>query len=153
MILAPPALDGCTTFASTPGTLTAIHQPNCAAAVWQCKPLTRFQDWIDRLPPDQLPKTRMILRPEAVCDAQIDVTRRCAMPDCFELKTFSEGTRALASIFASVMNSADLRVPFEVITSNVCRKFHVHAEKAGLVCTYRGAGMQTRELQPKTQTI
>ena len=137
-----PALDDCMAFASTPGSLTAIHQPNCAATVWQRKPLPRFQDWIDRLPPDQLPKARMVLRPEAVCDALIDISRQCGTPDCSERNLLIEDASALASIFASVMKSAYLRLRFDVINSNACRKFHVDAVKARLVCTYRGTGTQ-----------
>lgn len=83
-----PALDDCMAFESTPGSLTAIHQPSCAATVRQRKPLPRFQDWIDRLPPDQLPKARMILRPEAVCDALIEICRQRGRPDCSERNLF-----------------------------------------------------------------
>ena len=137
-----PELDDCTTFACAPGGLTAIHQPNCAATIWQRDPLPRFQHWINALPPDRLPKARMILRPEAVCDALIDIARQCGTPECSERDRLIEDASALASIFASIMDSAYLRLRFDVIQANACRKFHVDAVTARLVCTYRGTGTQ-----------
>ncbi|MEP1328539.1 DUF1826 domain-containing protein [Pseudophaeobacter sp.] len=137
-----PAPDDCMAFASSPASLTAIHQPNCAATVWQRDPLPRFQHWIDTLPPDQLPKARMILRPEAVCDALIDIARQHGTPECAERNLLIEDASALASIFASVMNTAYIRFRFDVINTNACRKFHVDAVTARLVCTYRGTGTQ-----------
>ena len=38
--------------------------------------------------------------------------------------------------------AATLRLRFDVVTGNACRKFHVDAITARLVCTYRGAGTQ-----------
>lgn len=78
MILdALPKLDDCTAIVSSPSDLTAIHRPACAATVWQRDPLPRFQRWIDTLPPEQLPNARIILRPEAICDALLEITRHC----------------------------------------------------------------------------
>ncbi|UYV37251.1 DUF1826 domain-containing protein [Rhodobacteraceae bacterium D3-12] len=138
--LARPTLDDCTTTVSAPEGLSAIHQPTCAATVWQRDPLPRFQRWIDALPPEQLPKTRMILRPEAVCDALIHATREQGMPECSDRNLLIEDASALSSIFASVMNSAYIRLRLDVVNTNACRKFHIDAVTARLVCTYRGTG-------------
>ena len=48
----------------------------------------------------------------------------------------------LAQLFADVMRSPYLRVRLDVITTNACRKFHIDALTARLVCTYRGTGTQ-----------
>ena len=53
-----------------------------------------------------------------------------------------EDASALASIFADVMDSAYVRLRFDVVDTNACRKFHIDAVKARLVCTYRGTGTQ-----------
>ena len=53
-----------------------------------------------------------------------------------------EDASALASIFANVMDSAYVRLRFDVVETNACRKFHIDAVKARLVCTYRGTGTQ-----------
>ncbi|GAA6200677.1 DUF1826 domain-containing protein [Aquicoccus sp. SU-CL01552] len=137
-----PELDDCMTFSSALDDLSAIHRPACAAMVWTRDPLPRFQRWIDALPPDQLPKARMILRPEAVCDALLDIARQHGTPECSERDLLIEDASALASIFGSVMNSPYLRLRFDVIDTNACRKFHVDAVTARLVCTYRGTGTQ-----------
>ncbi len=137
-----PELAPCTTLTPTPEGLSAINRPACAATIWQRDPLPRFQRWIDALPPDQLPKARMILRPEAVCDALIDLARLHETPECSERDLLIEDASALAAIFASVMNSAYLRLRFDVVDTNACRKFHVDAVTARLICTYRGTGTQ-----------
>lgn len=135
-------LNDCTTVASAPSGLAAIQQPACAATVWQRAPLTGFQHWINALPPEQLPKAQMILRPEAVCDALIDITRQRGTPDCSECNLLIEDVSALASIFASLLGTACLRLRFDVINTNACRKFHIDAVSARLICTYRGTGTQ-----------
>jgi len=45
-----------------PEGLAAICRPGCAAAIWEREAQPAFQNWINDLPTDQLPKTRMILR-------------------------------------------------------------------------------------------
>ena len=136
------SLDDCTTISTSSGDLRSIHRPACAATVWKRDPLPHFQRWIDALPPEQSPKARLILQPEAVCDALIDIADQCGTPDCSERNLLIEDASALASIFASVMNSAYLRLRFDVVNTNACRKFHVDAVTARLICTYRGTGTQ-----------
>ena len=49
---------------------------------------------------------------------------------------------SLAKEFASLMQAPYLRLRFDVITTNACRRFHIDAVTARLVCTYRGTGTQ-----------
>ena len=49
---------------------------------------------------------------------------------------------ALAEIFADLMEAPFLRVRLQAVATNACRKFHVDALTARLVCTYRGTGTQ-----------
>jgi len=137
-----PELTASTALTSEPSGLAAIKSPACAAAIWKRTPLPQFQRWIDALPPEQLPKARMILRPESVCDALINITRQCGTPESSECKLLIEDASALASIFATLMDATYLRLRFDVINTNACRKFHVDAVTARLVCTYRGTGTQ-----------
>lgn len=126
----------------TPEGLSAIHRPDCAAAIWRRRPLPRFQSWIDGLAPDQLPQNRVILPAERVCEALSEITCSCGAPDCDERTMLVEDAAALATIFAEVMGAAYLRLRLDVITGNACRKFHIDAVTARLVCTYRGTGTQ-----------
>ncbi len=40
------------------------------------------------------------------------------------------------------MHAPCLRLRLDVVTTNACRKFHIDAITARLVCTYRGTGTQ-----------
>jgi len=78
----------------------------------------------------------MILQPEAVCEALIGIANLHGMPNCPERNLLREDASALASIFAN------LRLRFDVVNTNACRKFHIDAVTARLICTYRGTGAQ-----------
>ena len=135
-------LNHCTEQASGPSGLSAIHQRGTAATVWERTPLSGFQSWIDALPPEQLPRARVILRPEAVCDALLEIARLHGIPDRPERNLLIEDISALALIFADVMACELLQLRLDVIQSNACRKFHIDAVSARLICTYRGTGTQ-----------
>ena len=128
--------------ASVPDGLVAIRRSECAAAIWQRSPLPRFQAWIDGLAPGQLPRSRVILRPDLVSSALEEITGACGMPEGPERDLLVDDISALAAIFADVMRAAYLRVRLDVVTGNACRKFHIDAVTARLVCTYRGTGTQ-----------
>jgi hypothetical protein len=49
---------------------------------------------------------------------------------------------SLANVFSDLMNPLFLRLRLDVVTTNACRKFHIDAITARLLCTYRGTGTQ-----------
>ena len=128
--------------ADTPEGLSAIRQPGFAAAIWRRDPLPGFQSWIDTLAPEQLPKARVILRPEDFRDAVLQICEAAGTPDGAERERLIDDTAALANIFAGLMRTPYLRLRFDVVTTNACREFHIDAVTARLVCTYRGTGTQ-----------
>lgn len=128
--------------ADTPEGLSAIHRPGCAAAIWRRNPLPEFQSWIDALEPAQLPSARVVLRPEDVRRAVVQVCEASGTPDCRERLRLVDDTAALAGLFAGLMRASYLRLRFDVVTTNACAKFHIDAVTARLVCTYRGTGTQ-----------
>lgn len=130
------------TQANQPEGLADIHQSDCAAALWRRTPADPFQTWIDALPADQLPRTRTILRPDAVRDAAEQVCNLCGTPDGPMRTLLIDDAAALADMFAHTMKAEFLRLRFDVVTSNSCRKFHIDAVVARLICTYRGTGTQ-----------
>ena len=126
----------------TPDGLSAIHHPGCAAAIWNRQPAPGFQAWINALAPDQLPKARVILRPDAVETA---VENLCEIANTSRSQArawFVADVANLASQFAELMSAHWLRLRLDVVTGNACRKFHIDAVTARLVCTYRGTGTQ-----------
>lgn len=126
----------------TPKGLASIKEPACSAAIWNRAPLPRFQDWIDGLDPDDLPRARIMLRSEMVRDAMTDLSETYALPDCEERTLLIDDIAALATIFSSIMESRYLRLRLDVIETNACRKFHIDAVTARLICTYRGRATQ-----------
>jgi Protein of unknown function (DUF1826) len=122
--------------------LSALHNPGCAGAVWQRRPLPSFQKWIDALDPTQLPSARVILRPEAVHETVQHICDSTDTSECVERDRLIGDIAALAEIFSRVMQAKWLRLRLEVVTTNACRKFHVDAVTARLICTYRGTGTQ-----------
>ncbi|WP_084863975.1 DUF1826 domain-containing protein [Salibaculum halophilum] len=128
--------------ADTPEGLSALHRPGCAAAIWRRQPLPGFQSWIDGLDADVLPRARVILRPEAVRDTASEVCEACGTPVGAERDRLVDDIAALADIFAGLMRARWLRLRLDVVTTNACRKFHIDAVTARLVCTYRGTGTQ-----------
>ena len=126
--------------AATPEALSAIHRPGCPATIWDRQPLADFQDWLDGLPPEQLPSARVILRPDAVRKAAREILQAAGMPACDHRDWLGDDIAALADIFAGQMGARWLRLRLDRITTNACRRFHVDAITARLVCTYRGTG-------------
>lgn len=49
------------------------------------------------------------------------------------------------------MEVAYLRFRLDIISTNACRKFHVDAIRARLICTYRGTGTQLGHARPGTE--
>ncbi|MEL7254521.1 MAG: DUF1826 domain-containing protein [Pseudomonadota bacterium] len=135
-------ITGAVGVAQTPEGLSAIRTPGCAAAIWDRAPLPEFQRWIDHIDPDALPHTRMILAPDAVRDALSETALICGTPNCPECGMLVDDIAALATIFADVMQTPYIRLRLDVIRHNACRKFHMDAVTARLICTYRGTGTQ-----------
>ncbi|MEM9470995.1 MAG: DUF1826 domain-containing protein [Pseudomonadota bacterium] len=128
--------------ADTPEGLSAIHSPGCAAAIWRRQLPPGVQSWANQLDPDQLPQGRVILHRQAVMDAVSQLCEIAATPDDPKRDLLIEDIAALSQIFADLMKTQYLRLRLDVVTSNACRKFHIDAITARLVCTYRGTGTQ-----------
>ena len=126
----------------TPEGLSAIKRPGCAAAIWRRQPMPRFQSWIDGLDPNCLPNARLIVRPADVRNAVLQTCEASGTPECRERERLIDDAAALADIFAGLILAPYLRLRFDVVTTNACRKFHTDAVTARLVCTYRGTGTQ-----------
>ncbi|MEM9523357.1 MAG: DUF1826 domain-containing protein [Pseudomonadota bacterium] len=122
--------------------LSDLHRPGCAAVIWRRQPMRSFQFWLDTLEPEQLPRARVILRPEDVRDIVFHICETSGTPDSDERAWLIDDVAALAENFAELMRIPYLRLRFDVVTTNACRKFHIDAVTARLICTYRGTGTQ-----------
>lgn len=126
----------------SPDGLAKIEMPGCAATIWRRQLATEFQTWINALDPVQLPKGRLILRPAAVPNAVRELCDIAGLPDQAQRAWFESDVTELANRFASIMQAPYLRLRLDVVDTNACRKFHIDAIYARLICTYRGTGTQ-----------
>jgi hypothetical protein len=126
----------------TPKGLEAITTPECAAVIWRRKSDFGFQAWIDTLDPALLPEVRLILRLDDIRSAVTDVCDMYGTPDDPERAYLINDISMLANIFAGAFASSFLRLRLSPINTNACRRFHIDAITARLICTYRGTGTQ-----------
>lgn len=125
-----------------PAGLATISKPGCAAAIWRRPPDTVFQTWIDALDPTRLPEVRVILRPTDVREAVADICDIHDTPVGPERTWLTEDIAALAHNFADIMGVRHIGLRLTPVNTNACRRFHLDALTARLICTYRGAGTQ-----------
>lgn len=128
--------------AQTPENLSIIKTPGCAAALWQRPANPVFQRWIDTLDPEHLPSARVILRPQGVKTALRELCDKAGTPQGPEREHLIEDMAALTDVFCDVMAAPLIRLRLDRVTTNACRRFHIDAVRARLVCTYRGTGTQ-----------
>lgn len=127
---------------SAPDQLGVFCDPENAAAIWSRKSEPGFQKWINHVDPDHLPKGRLILAVNEVDGAIQKLCDAAQTPQGHERDHLQSDVSALAKLFAGLMNVRFIRLRMDVVTTNACRKFHVDAVTARLVCTYRGTGTQ-----------
>lgn len=139
--IAPEAAPG-VAITERPEELQTFRYPGCAAAIWRRQPVPGFTAWTGGLAPELLPRARMILRPKAVRSVAAEVCCTAGMPEHPERDRLVDDIAALADLFAGLMRARWLRLRLDVVTTNACRRFHVDAVTARLVCTYRGTGTQ-----------
>lgn len=138
----PVTLPAGLSLATSADGLAALHRPDCAAVVWSRAPEAGVLDWLAGLDPAQLPRMRMILRPDTAMAAATEAVHAAGTPDDPRRARLITDIAALATRFATLMAAPWLRLRLEVVTTNACRKFHRDAVTARLVCTYRGTGTQ-----------
>lgn len=126
----------------TPEELGSIARPGCAAVIWQRRPLSSFQSWVNGLAVERLPSARLILWPDCARAAIDEVCAVSGTPDGPERCRLVDDIAALVDIFAGVMRTPFVRLRLDRISDNACCKFHIDAVTARLICTYRGEGTQ-----------
>lgn len=128
--------------ADQPENLAAFLKPGCAAALWRRQPERDFMDWVNALPAEQLPQSRVVARPHDIGDVVAGLCETAQTPVSPHRDHFIDDVTALSDIFADLMQAPYLRLRLQAVTTNACRKFHLDAITARLICTYRGTGTQ-----------
>ena len=128
--------------ADEPASLETFLKPGCAAAIWRRQMPTNVQHWLDQCDPSTLPSGRVVLPATAVAQKVRDWCNASGLSSSYERKWLEDDVTALAARFSDLMSAEYLRLRLDVITTNACRKFHIDAITARLVCTFRGTGTQ-----------
>lgn len=122
--------------------LCTLQNPDMAAVIWDRALPDGFQTWVDALPPEQLPGMRMIVEPRLVQDVLTAVCEETGTPACAHRDWLVADVASLAERFLAELPAHWLRVRMDVVDDNACRRFHIDAVKARLICTYRGQGTE-----------
>lgn len=126
----------------TPKLLSAISDSSTAALIWRRDMPLDVLTWLDTLSPERLPSIRLVLRPGSVGTAVEQVFDAAGMPRGPERSWLEGGIADLAQHFADIMSAPYLRLRLQAVVTDACRKFHIDAITARLICTYRGPGTQ-----------
>lgn len=132
---------------TAPENLATITQPQNAAAIWQRNLQPDFRAWINTLDPANLPHGRVILPVAKVAETVTQLCEIAQTPDTPERALLINDITTLAGLFSGIMDAPYLRLRLDVVETNACRKFHIDAITARLVCTYRGTGTQYGQSQ------
>jgi hypothetical protein len=100
------------------------------------------QSWLESVPEDALPNGRVILPKGAAAETVGYLCDMSAMPNGGERAWLEADIAEMARMFADLMQTDYLRLRLDRIQTNACRRFHIDAVTARLVCTYRGTGTQ-----------
>ena len=122
--------------------LSAIHDADCAAAIWDRRLDPSLATFLAGLPLQHLPQLRVVVRPAEVAT---HVARACTdvrMPVGPAQQALIEDVAMLAKQFDDVMRAPFMRIRLNPVTTNACAKFHVDWITSRLVCSYRGSGTQ-----------
>lgn len=132
----------CTDLADFAAEYSSALKPEHAGEAWSRKIPFTVLSWLDELSPETLPRGRLVLPVRSVKRAVGHLFDMARLPECTERDWLLADIERLAKTFGDEMDSEYLRLRLDVINTNACRKFHVDAISARLLCTYRGTGTQ-----------
>lgn len=139
--------------ADVPASLDDLLWPECGAAILRRQTPKNIHTWLDGLNPEVLPRGRVILPLEKLAQTVGHLCDMSGLPAGPERDWLEKDIVSLAASFSGLAGAKFLRLRLDVVTTNACRKFHIDAIKARLVCTYRGTGTQygisTDDADPK----
>lgn len=121
---------------------SAIGAPRCGAVIYERAPDRAALQWLASLAGEELPDERIVLRPDEVEAYVLRMMPEVSAEHIASRRWLVEDITALSKAFATLMEAPYLRLRLDPITTNACRKFHIDAVTARLVCTYRGQSTQ-----------
>ncbi|MGK7651854.1 DUF1826 domain-containing protein [Roseovarius sp. B08] len=125
-----------------PEDMGAIRLPGVGGVICRRRLPETVLHWLETLPPETLPATRVIVRPGEIASAVTLACDEAGLPAAPERRILIDDIAGLAASFAEMTRARWLRLRLDPIATNACRRFHIDRVTARLVCTYRGAGTQ-----------
>ena len=133
--------------------LSAIKDKFCDAIILQRDLPENVKSWINTLGTKNLPSGRITLKRENVSSAVHQLCEIAEMPVGIERVWFEGDISTLAAHFFKILESKYIRLRLDVVTTDACRKFHVDAVHARLICTYKGLGTQIGNLNEDGEVV
>ena len=130
------------TVCDTQDGLTAFLEADCAAALWQRGVPTPVSTWLGGLDVDALPRGRSIVPLADIRAAAAQLCDEVSLAAGPHRDWLINDIGVLADHFGALMGARFLRLRLDAVSTNACRRFHIDAITARLVCTYRGTGTQ-----------
>ncbi len=125
-----------------PAGLDSFTRAHCAAALWTRTLPSDVEAWLTTLDPDLLPDGRVVLTADQVAETLTYLFDEVGTPKGAERTWLEQDMADLAARFMRLMICPAVRLRLDVVATNACRKFHMDAIRARLICTYRGTGTQ-----------
>lgn len=112
----------------------------CDGVIWDRPVPLAVRDWLDALSPDTLPRGRFILSPELAGACMQALFVYHGVSPSPHLRWLCDDVQTLARHVSAIYPSSRLRMRVEPVFDDACRKMHIDAVVARLICTYRGPG-------------
>ena len=125
-----------------PKDLKVFLTSSAMAMLWDRSLPKSVQRWLNALGPEALPAGRGEVQRDEGAEALASLFDECAIPQGPERAWLEADMADLVRRFALLMGALAVRLRLDVVESNSCKKFHIDAVTARLICTYRGTGTQ-----------
>ena len=109
--------------------------------IWDRHIPVNIQDWLNKIDPKLIPSFRHIFHKNEVRKSIKKIFENSLSKDT-QINWLIQDITRLSKLFSCLMKVDYIRLRMEVVSTNSCRKFHIDAVKARLICTYRGLGTQ-----------
>lgn len=131
-----------------PAVLRTVAMPGVALAVWTPDRPDGFQDWIDALPPERLPRLRASLPPSRVRDAIAAACERAATPPGAHRDHLIEHAAQIAALASEILSSLLVELRLGATDDQDYPKWHLDTVHARLLCALRGPGAEFGPARP-----
>ena len=122
--------------------LSLIHNKDINAVIWARNIPETVQNWLDNLSVDELPEGRFVLKAENVGRCVNQLFKKAGHSPTPEQSWLAEDMSVLARQLSQTLATVGLRLRFEAVTGDACRRFHVDDVQARLICSYSGPGTE-----------